>query len=652
MVKKILPGFFIGGAISALLLFGLSLNFFKTWQLKLSDTLFEPRPPHGDIVIIGIDNASIGSIGRWPWDRSVHAQLLEILSAANPASVGLDISFFEPSNPTSDQQLAQSIAKLDAVTLAAEIEEDHVLKPLEQFARNAKYGVVNISLDSDGIARRAPIFLPAGLFAIEVLQRYLETSKPQRNPLENGIPLDQGLLLINFIGRPQTFPYYSYIDVLEEKVNLETFTNKIVLIGATAPDLHDDQNTPVSFGRPMPAVEIHANIIQTILEEKYLINERRWVTQVTVVATALLLSLLYIGVGITPMILIFIFALVTYLLYAMFSFDQGIIRNVIYPPLAIITSTMASIGYKYLAEYRQKQFIKRVLSYYLSQSVLKEVLADPAKLKLGGERREVTVLFSDVAGFTTIAEALPAETLPTMLNQYLSRMTRIIFHYDGVLDKYIGDAVMAFWGAPVPNPHHPLAACQAAWDMYQETLAFRAELRRFVPRAYLIPEVARFDIRIGVSTGETVVGNMGSDQRFDYTLLGDNVNLASRLEGINKQYGTRILVSEATFAQVKDKVITRRLDKVAVKGKRKGVNIYELRGLGKPDAREQKFIQDFEKAQAGYTKGDFKQALELFKKCQRLNPADIACQVYISRCKELIKHKPQDWDGVYHAITK
>ncbi|MBI2103865.1 adenylate/guanylate cyclase domain-containing protein [Candidatus Woesebacteria bacterium] len=422
------------------------------------------------------------------------------------------------------------------------------------------------------------------------------------------------------------------------------FTDKIVLIGATAPDLHDEQITPVSNGVAMSGVEIHANVIQTILEGRYLFEET---TEATIIAMAIViiaLTAILIYLPILPAIIVTAVTAVVYILYAIFSFDNGIIRNIIVPPLAILVTGAINIVYKYFSESRQKKFIKKAFSYYLSSEVLSEVLSSPEKLKLGGTRTEISVLFSDIAGFTSISEKINPEDLVHILNSYLTRMTKIVFENRGVLDKYIGDAVMAFWGAPLKTKNHALLACKTALEMYQEMDAVRQEWKEY--------GVADFDIRIGVNSGEMAVGNMGSDARFDYTLLGDNVNLGSRLEGINKEYGTNIIISESTYAAVKDNIVARKLDTVAVKGKKTGVVIYELRGLAPASAEETKFLRYFEAARVEYEKGLFSPALRAFQALSKKYPNDNPTKVYIERLKLIVKNPPKDWDGIFKATTK
>lgn len=336
--------------------------------------------------------------------------------------------------------------------------------------------------------------------------------------------------------------------------------------------------------------------------------------------------------------------LIAYVIYAIYSFDKGIIVNLIYPTLTMVSGYITFVVYKYFGESAQKKYIKRALSLYLSGSVMQEILSNPAKLKLGGTRKTISVLFSDVAGFTTISEKLEAETLAQLLNQYLTKMTQIVFASEGVLDKYIGDAVMAFWGAPLDQKDHALRACSAALKMRQAMTEIQKD--------WFAVGVNEFDMRIGINSGDMIVGNMGSDLRFDYTLIGDNVNLGSRLEGINKEYGTHIVVSGATHELVKNDVIARKIDTVAVKGKASGVPIFELRGLGRPTGQEQIFLDTFEKARNAYHEGQFKKALADFEELIKKYPDDFCTKLYIERCRHFYKFPPKNWDGVFHAKSK
>lgn len=554
------------------------------WQEKLADNLFLPRVARNDIAIIAIDDKSINTIGRWPWDRKIHAQLLELLADSKPRAVGYDVAFPEKSNSVSDDLLIESFKKHNII-LPVEQVKDGLQTPNEIF--KTKTGLVNVLIDSDGIVRK----IPSTSFASSVL----DTEVPGE------------FMRINYVGKPGSFTTYSFVDVINKKIPLENFRDKYVLVGTTAVDLHDVQITPVSAGKEMAGVEIHANAMQTVLDQKYLSLEPKYQTLLMILIACILSPLS-------------ILTIVAYIIFVFISFDGGVIRNLIYPPLSIIVINIINIIIKYWKEKAQKEYIKKAFSYYLSDSVLSTILKDPSKLKLGGERKEITVLFSDIAGFTSISEKMAPEDLAKILNNYLTKMTNIVFKYEGVLDKYIGDAVMAFWNAPIADEQHALKACKTALEMQEQS--------------------GDFEMRIGINTGDMVVGNMGSQMRFDYSLLGDNVNLGSRLEGTNKEYGTKILISESTNKQIANKLITRFIDTVAVKGKEKGVKIYELRSTN--------YDLNFDKARELYEKGEFDKAAKIFAKIKDDPPSE----VFLKRCQEFVKIPPERWDGIYHSKIK
>lgn len=536
-MKKFLTATAIGAIISTFLALLFFAGVFKIWQEKLSDNLFLPRKVGSDIIIIAIDDKSIQEIGRWPWDRSVHAKLIAKINppAGGPKAIGVDISFFEKSDPESDLELETALT--ENIILASEIVNGQELKPIFGSARS---GITNTIIDSDGVTRR----VPTKSFASEITRSDLAG--------EN--------LRINFIGPPGSFTTYSFVDIYKDRIDLQTFNNKVVLIGATAPDLHDNQIVPTSGGTPMAGVEIHANTIQTILDNNFLLEEKTFLTILTILLLGISLTIIQafsrIRIGLTTAIV----AVIVYFLYAIFSFDRGIIRNLIYPPLVVITSFISVLVYKYATEARQKRFLRRAFSYYVSPQVINEIVAHPEKLKLGGEKKVVTILFSDIQGFTSISESMEAEKLTSTINEYLNRMTAKIFENNGLVDKFIGDAIMAFWGAPLSNPNHALDACRAAIAMQK------------IDNKNLLT-------RIGINTGEVVVGNIGSSARFDYSVLGDAVNIASRLEGLNKEYKTKILISQSTYELVYGKVKAKLVDSVTVRGKTKPIKVYELISL-------------------------------------------------------------------------
>jgi adenylate cyclase len=654
MFKKFLHALVFAVLITIILGAFFHLKIFDNWQLRLSDTLYTTRQPLPDIAIIAIDDSSIQSVGRWPWDRSVHAQLLNKI-ASEAAVIGFDVSFPEPSkDKTADAKLATALKTAGNVVLpvtAAQLRQvngaiavENELAPIPEFAAVSGSGMVNMFTDIDNTTRETPIVIQAAdhriieNFSVAILKKYLHI---QTLP---AIPSDAGLLRINYVGKPGTFPIFSYVDVLNGKIDPAIFKNKILLVGATALDLHDTVSTPESFGAAMSGVEVHANILQTILDHKFLRLETELNTITTIFALSFITSVIFVLCGLLPNTIGLFLFFFLYVVYTIYSFDKGVIRNLIYPLLTIAISYITFIVYKYFGESAQKRFIKKALSLYLSDSVMHDVLSDPKKLKLGGTRRMVTVLFSDVAGFTTISEKLPPEKLAHLLNSYLTRMTKIVFDNAGVLDKYIGDAVMAFWGAPLDQKDHALLACRTAIKMSEEI--------QIIKKDWAEAGINNFDARIGINSGDMIVGNMGSDLRFDYTLLGDNVNLGSRLEGINKEYETNIIISGATYEFVKNEVIARQVDIVAVKGKALGVPIFELRGLGIAVGPEKDFLDTFEVARSLYHEGQFKKALTSFKELAKKYPDDYCIRLYVERCQEYAKVAPKNWDGVFHAKSK
>ncbi|MCX5843757.1 MAG: adenylate/guanylate cyclase domain-containing protein, partial [Deltaproteobacteria bacterium] len=295
---------------------------------------------------------------------------------------------------------------------------------------------------------------------------------------------------------------------------------------------------------------------------------------------------------------------------------------------------------------REKKKIRGAFQYYLTASVINEMLKDPAKLKLGGDKKDLTVLFSDIRGFTTIAENMKTpEELVHLLNEYLTAMTNVVFTYDGLLDKYMGDAIMAVFGAPLNQPDHPLRACKTALDMMDELKKLQikwADEGRPV-----------LTIGIGINSGDMVVGNMGSEMRFDYTVMGDSVNLGSRLEGINKEYGTNIVISESTHNAVKDILFCRELDSVRVKGKNLPVKIYELLGEKKDAEKWEKAVGIFEEGLSKYRQCLWDEAIISFQRVLEIKADDAPAKLYIVRCQELKKNPPEEpWDGVFTMTKK
>lgn len=648
--------------ISAIASFLFLFNVFFSWREGMTDRLFLSEKPTVPIVIIAIDDKSLQEIGRWPWDRQVHSELLEKLKKYDPLAVGYDVNFSEKSNIQSDEKLAASIKKMGNVLLPVEatiasLDEKIIAKsflfPINSLKKEAwGVGTTNTPIDQDGISRRTPIVIHS---EDEEKILSLETmivscwSKEKNNELFSAkkIPLDKnGMMRINYVGKPGTFQSISAVKIINGEVEIEKIKNKIILIGATAPDLHDEYMTPVSKGRPMSGVEIIANKIYTVISENFLISLPPYIQVIILFLLSIIISYLVFHLEIIRSSVLTALLTLGYFVIALIAFDHGIIFDLFYPLVVIFFTYLVATIFQYLREAKEKKYIRHVFSRYVSKEIIDELLNDPRKVELGGEKRKVTIMFSDIRGFTTISEKLSAEELTKLINEYLTAMTDIIMNSRGVVDKYIGDAVMAFWGAPIKDPKQATIACKSALEMIEVLKEKNDQWGR------------RFDVElkigIGVNTGEAVVGNMGSKKRFDYTLMGDNVNLASRLEGLTKQYGVDILTTESTFQEAKNKIVFRNLDTVAVKGKTEGTKIYEPI-IRKKDCDEkiEKLIIDFEKAIKFYRSQKWTEAIRLFKVIEKENPKDGPTKIYLERCKYFKKNPPErNWDGIYRAETK
>ncbi len=620
-------------SIAAVLSLLFSVGFLSVYNTRISDNLYGGKYALDDIVIIGIDDKSLQEIGRWPWDRNVHAQLIDKIR--NHAQViAFDIGFFEPS--ADDKEFEEAINNAGNVVLVVEYTSfsfrngnlygENLLKPV--FSGSYVAGFANIFTDSDGIVRSAPVF-------IEGIEKHQSFSSSIKNFLINNETAETKIL-INYAGGPGTFTHYSYADVLNDRLNLTLFDGKIILIGATAPDLRDTYLTPVS-SKQMSGVEIHANILQTLVSGDYL-NQQSPLSVILIIFilsffTGVILYRLRMRFA-TPIVFV---AGIAYVFTAAIIFDSGIIMNILYPLLALSIGYVAHVTAFYVFESKQRRLVTNIFGKYVSAEVAAEILKHGTEdLALKGEKREITILFSDIRGFTSISEKLSPEELLQFLNKFLSSMTDVIVEKRGIVDKYIGDAIMAFWGAPLKEERHAELACEAA-------LRMKNKLEEIMPDV---------NIGTGINTGDAIVGNMGSAQRLNYTAIGDAVNTASRIEGLNKEYGTSIIIGESTHDQIKHIFVCRKLDLIRVKGKEKSINIYELVGKKEDiDNKTRKFIEHFHKGLDFYNQKKWSLAIAEFKKALKIKH-DKASEVFIERCIKLKKTPPKDWDGVFTMKTK
>jgi len=524
-------------------------------------------------------------------------------------------------------------------------------------------GYFNIVPDRDGTVRWIPLVIKYQdkhycALSLAVLQKFLDNPPLVLRIAEFGvdeirlgdlsIPTnEEGKMLVNYRGPQKTFPHYSATDVIHGRVPAEAFKGKIVLVGATAIGIYDIRVTP--FDPVFPGLEVHANVIDSILQQQFLYRPN-WVALfdlLAIIVLGLILGIILPKVkalwgALIGISLIFAFLLTSYQLFQ----KQGIWVNMTYPLFNLVLTYLMITGYRYMTEERERKKVRGAFQYYLNASVVEQVLKDPEKLKLGGEKKDLTVLFSDIRGFTSISEHMTPERLVKFLNEYLTKMTDIVFKYDGLLDKYMGDAIMAIWGAPLDQSDHPLRACYTALEMVEEL--------RLLQQRWATEGMPRMNIGIGINAGPMVVGNMGSERRFDYTVMGDSVNLGSRLEGLNKLYGTNIIISEMTYERVREEILGRELDLVRVKGKDQPVKIYELLSRRAKTLPEQKALaEEFQAALGEYRNRNWETARKIFQSILERYPADGPARLYVERCQTLEKTPPpEDWDGVYTMTTK
>ncbi len=527
-------------------------------------------------------------------------------------------------------------------------------------------GFFNAPPDNDGVVRRATLVLPYGrsqnpsewdfypsldlmsaraLIGPEATDTNLFFGPVGISEIKFGnkasvYPDSRGQLMINYQGPWGTFRHYSIVDVLEKNFEPGAFDGKLVLIGATATGIGDLRATPFG-GTNFPGVEIHANVIDNILNDRFLKHGPR---QALVDALLILSFGIPLGIAlalVSPRWMWFGIALLAMLVgvdYA--AFLHGWWLNFTVPAMTLTGNVVLVSLYRALIEEKEKRRIRSEFGQFVSPEVVRRLLVKPELVE--PRKTEITVMFSDIRGFTTISEKLDAQELALFLNQYLSDMSRIVFDTQGTLDKFIGDAVMAFWGAPFEEPGHPVRACECA-------LAMMARIRE-LQRQWEAAGKPRLDIGIGLNTGVASVGKMGSSSRSAYTALGDTVNLSSRLEGLNKDYGTHILINESTHAAVKDSgFVFRELDLIRVKGKLQPVTIYELVGRATEILPEtQDLLSRFVSARTLFKARKWQEAQQAFQAILETWPADGPSRTYWKRCQEyLFDEPPLNWDGVF-----
>ncbi len=673
-----------------------SLTAFENLELRSYDLRFSFRGPRAlvdtSIVIVDIDDQTFDDLKQnWPFPRYYYAKLIENLSRAGARLILFDVVFTEPAknDPAADQALAAAAAKSGRVIFAGKLEVTNtrggtqsfaLAKPIPILLQSAKqWASISINEDPDGFVRRYPMFERTDTETVWALalQAYLGMDD-NRADLSTGrlrlndkkIPAYRAnTFLINFRGGAKTFPTYSFSNVLddrdfrlpdalletnafaEEYLPAGTFKNKIVFIGASAEELQDVKLTPFfsqeGIRQKMPGVEVHANALSTIMAGDFVKPTSLGFEWLLMLVSAFLTMLLVVRVNALLATVFTSIVIALWLLLAQLLFSlMNLWLPVVAPVLGIVLSYFGNVSQTLVAERRERRRTRKVFEQYVSESIVNSILASGKEPKFGGEKLQLTVLFSDIRGFTTYCEKRSPEMVVHRLNEYLTLMTEVIFKHEGTLDKFVGDEIMALFGAPVYFENHAERACETACAMITSL--------RELQKRWSAQNEDYFQIGIGINTGTMIVGNLGAQQRFDYTVIGDEVNLGARLEGANKQYATSIIISESTYKQVRKRAQARELDLVRVKGKNKPVKIYELRGMEKLAAIEEDLIiATYSKGLELYKQRQWYNALREFNRVLRYFPSDGPSRVYVERCLDYIANAPpDDWDGVYEFKTK
>lgn len=621
----------------------------KQLELKLLDSMMVASAPNKSafpITIIGIDEASFSELGlQWPWPRRLHAELVDRLAAAGATIIVFDILFAEPSNKEDDKRFADSIRRAGNVVLAADrvyresssVRQWLRLDPHKPFTdAGAQTGLATVALDPDLVVRQMPESGDA--FWRPVVVRLIH-EHPELTP---NLGISPGSL-IRYVGGEHTFPYVSYHEVVKPTGSIpeDFFKDQVVIIGRdikASPDVESAQAdlfaTPflASTGWLVPGAEVHANIIETVLGNNA-------ITRLHGGAVAALLAFVATVIAIAmrrwrPFWSALFGAAIAGVIGAA-VWGVFLKWNLWVPAgssLAVIPLMYVSLGgWSYVTEQVRRKEITRVFSLYVTPQVVNYMIAHPERINLGGERRDITLMFTDLAGFTTFSEVLSPERVTYLLNRHFTDMTDIVLEHDGTVVQFIGDAIMAFWGAPLDDKDQAYHAVSTAIAMQKAMAALRGDFAK--------ENLPPIHMRIGIHSGSAVVGNLGSVKRFGYTAVGDDVNLAARLEGINKLYGTGIMVSSDTARQIEGRIALRPVDRVIVKGKSQAVEVFT-------PCEDPKVAELTEQAIGLFRNREWDAAESRLRELLAIAQKDGIAELYLKRIAAFrITPPPADWDG-------
>lgn len=633
-----------------------------------------------DVAVILIDEASLRAmdpvVGRWPWPRSVHADVIDFLALGHPRAIVFDILFSEADTADDDQRLAASTAAAGTVIHAMQIYRDskdevnasllnrplpeaalpHALTKVDASGYNNIYslpmpdllttsaglGVVTTNPDEDGVYRRLRLWDDYQGYRFPSL-----ATAPLPRELYEFRPTE---IQVNYYGHIDTYSMSGVLASAKQLLDGEVenlivdpyeFKDKIVFIGASAVGLEDLKATPLAANTP--GVMIHAAMTANLLSGDLLTKTPQGLTLVSILVASLLTCLLVLYFNalwlkiLTPLI-----CAAAYVLIVFVAFTHNLALEMTPPLAAIALTVMFSFSHLLFTEGRDKRRVRTMLGQYVSPAVLSMVVdayEDHLNAEVGSEE-ELSILFSDIRGFTGLSEVMPPDKVVEMLNHYFSAMTEAIFEQRGTIDKFIGDAIMAFWGAPVREAHHADLAVHAAMEMHSRLKTVNEWLQA---RNYTAIRTG-----IGIHSGKVILGNIGSAQKLDYTIIGDNVNIASRLEGLTKRYGVAIVISESTHRQLQQPMPCYLLDLVRVKGKQVPIRIYApILDLAPAEAERQAAL--CQRAFTAYLQQHWQDAIELYGQL----PQGLLRDTFIDRCRRYQQRPPEsDWDGVFTMDSK
>ena len=600
----------------------------KNFELATLDHRFKFRPSQKvcqDVGIVFIGDEDIKTVGRFPWSRDYHATLIHILKECEVKVIGFDILFLDPGNPQDDQLLAEATKEAGNVCHCFFFElakgakgipftEDYrkfslpappgteefysspqPSLPLKAIAQEAKaLGTINFPPDTDGIRRRVPLFIHCQdrlypTLSLAITASYLgipiqeiKVSPGKYVELKGiRIPIDKkGCMLVNFAGDIKKFPHYSFVQVLQSYLQVKEgkkpiiplgkLKNKIILVGITATGTTDLGPTPVSALYPM--VGVQANIITNILQQNFLRETGKSLNFLILIFLGLLMGIAIPKLNAPRGALLMFVIIAGYFLLALGLFvSLGICLDLFSPLLVITLSYLAIIFYRFILEGREKRRIKSIFSRYTAPQLIDQLLSRPGEITLGGEKKVVSILFADIRGFTKISESIPPEKVVEILNEVLTIIVKAIFKEQGTLDKFIGDCVMAVYGAPIPQTEHAQRAVRSALEIQKKLKNIEEKW---------VGEIGRkLEVGIAINSGEAIIGNIGSPERMDYTAIGDTVNLAARLEEFANE--GEIVISKNTYSLVKDLADCQEMEPIRVKGKKDEIRIYKVIRLKK-----------------------------------------------------------------------